>query len=196
MPVSDTETLTRFWSVNMDKPPSYDPLQETEYLLEGDLGHAEADGVLRLIASTYDAQSDRISLGTGVPGPRVLTFAPLLELDELPLNDLTRRLLRCCDDASGSPVEIEFAVNLPETSRGPAWFRLLQVRPMVVSQDTVEVREQEMRGDDVLVASEQVLGNGSSDSIRDVVYVKPEVFSAKDSWLVAAELPRFSGNHR
>jgi len=85
-------------------------------------------------------------------------------------------------------VEIEFAVNLPETSRGPAWFRLLQVRPMQVSQDTVEVSEQEMRGDDVLVASRQVLGNGSSDSIRDVVYVKPEVFSGKDSWLVAAEL--------
>ncbi len=43
-------------------------------------------------------------------------------------------------------------------------------------------------GDHVLVASEQVLGNGQVDSIQDVVYVKPDAFSAKDTWLIAAEL--------
>jgi hypothetical protein len=85
-------------------------------------------------------------------------------------------------------VEIEFAVNFDPSGRGSARFGFLQVRPMFVSEDVVEVSEQELRGDDVLVASEQVLGNGHVESIRDVVYVKPDDFSAKDTWLIAAEL--------
>jgi hypothetical protein len=59
---------------------------------------------------------------------------------------------------------------------------------MFISDDQVEVGEGELRGKHVLVASEQVLGNGRVDSIADIVYVKPEDFSAKDSWLIAAEL--------
>jgi hypothetical protein len=59
---------------------------------------------------------------------------------------------------------------------------------MFISDDQVDVGEQELHGDNLLVASEHVLGNGRRDSIKDVVYVKPDDFSAKDSWLIAAEL--------
>ncbi len=41
------QTQTRFWSVNMGKPPTYDPIRETEYLFEGNLGHAEEDARTR-----------------------------------------------------------------------------------------------------------------------------------------------------
>lgn len=183
-----TQTQTQFWSVNMGKPPTYDPIQETEYLFEGNLRDAEEDGVLREVASTYDSQSDRIVLGTGPPGPRVLNFAPLLELDDIPLNDLVRALLSISEEAMGSAVEVEFALSLGDGGRRSARFGFLQVRPMFVSEDQVEVREHELRGDQVLVASEQVLGNGRLDTIQDVVYVKPDVFSAKDTWIIAAEL--------
>jgi hypothetical protein len=183
-----TETQTRFWSVNMGKPPTYDPIREAEYLFEGNLEHAEEDGVLQEVASTYDPQSDRIILGTGSPGPRVLNFAPLLELNEIPLNDLVRDLLAVCEEALGNPVEIEFAVNFGQDRGSPARFGFLQVRPMFVPEDRVEVQPEELHGDHVLVASEQVLGNGRLDSIQDVVYVKPDAFSAKDTWLIAAEL--------
>ncbi len=183
-----SETQTQFWSVNMGKPPTYDPIGEAEYLFEGNLGHAEEDGVLREVASTYDPQSDRVILGTGSPGPRVLNFAPILELNEIPLNDLVRDLLAICEEALGNPVEIEFAVNFNRDRGSPARFGFLQVRPMFVPEDRVEVRPEELQGDHVLVASEQVLGNGRLDSIRDVVYVKPDAFSAKDTWLIAAEL--------
>jgi hypothetical protein len=182
------QTQTRFWCVNMGKPPTYDPTQETEYLLEGDLGDAEKDGALWGIASTYDPQSDRLVLGTGSPGPRVLNFAPILELDQMPLNELVRKLLAVCEKALGNPVEIEFAVNFGQGAGSPARFAFLQVRPMLVSKDQVEVHEDELSGSDVLVASEQVLGNGHLDSILDVVYVKPDSFSAKSTGLIAAEL--------
>jgi hypothetical protein len=183
-----SQTQTEFWAVNMGKLPSYDPIEETEYLVAGNLGDAEQDGVLREVASTYDPQADRIILGTGPSGPRVLNFAPILELDEIPLNDLIRDLLAACEKTVGDTVEIEFAVNLDSGAGGPARFGFLQVRPMFVSPDQVDVAAEELHGDGVLVASEQVLGNGQLDTIRDVVYVKPDVFEAKNTWLIAAEL--------
>lgn len=183
-----TQTQTRFWSVNMGKPPSYDPARETEYLFDGDLGHAERDGTLQKLASTFDPQSERLCLGTGSPGPRVLTFAPLLELDDIPFNGLARDLLTACEDELGNPVEVEFAVNIDPDAAGHVRFGCLQVRPMFVSRDRVKIQDQELHGESVFVASEQVLGNGQVDNIKDVVYVKPDAFSAKDSWLIAAEL--------
>jgi hypothetical protein len=182
-----SQTQTEFWAVNMGKLPSYDPIQETEYLFSGNLGDAEHDGVLRELASTYDPQSDRIILGTGVTGPRVLNFAPILELDEIPLNELLGALLSACEKTVGGPVEIEFAVNIPPRG-GTGRFGFLQVRPMFVSRDQVDVAAEELRGEQVLVASEQVLGNGRLAGLRDLVYVKPGVFEARNTWHIAAEL--------
>jgi len=183
-----TQSQTQFWSVNMGKPPTYDPIQETEYLFEGNLGHAEKDGVLKEIASTYDPQSDRLVLGIGSSGPRVLDFAPLLELNDIPVNDLIKNLMRTSEQVLGHPVEIEFAVSVNREAGNRVRFGFLQLRPMFVSDDRVEVQENELQGEHVVIASEQVLGNGQLDSIKDIVYVKHDAFSAKDSWLVAAEL--------
>ena len=57
------QTQSEFWAVNMGKPPAYDPIKETEYLLQPNLSDAEADGTLSHIASVYDVQDDRISIG-------------------------------------------------------------------------------------------------------------------------------------
>jgi hypothetical protein len=175
------QTQTEFWTVNMGKPPFIDPTLEVEYLSRGDLAHAEEDGVLSSLASTYDPQSDRLVPGCGSPGPRILNFAPLLLFRDPPMNDLVIDLMQSCEASYESPVEIEFAMECHR-------FEFLQVRPMLISLDQVEVTEEEMAGDRVLVASERVLGNGASRVIRDVVHVKPEAFSGKDTGLIAAEL--------
>ena len=77
----------------MGSLPTYDPVVEAEYLVKGNLQDAEEDEALRYLASTYDARSDRLSMGVGIRGPRALTFAPLLVLEEYRLNDLLRALL-------------------------------------------------------------------------------------------------------
>ena len=79
-------------------------------------------------------------MGVGIRGPRALTFAPLLVIEEYALNDLLKAILRICQDALGAPVEIEFAVTFPpEGEDGPAQFGFLQVRPMAVSDAVVDV---------------------------------------------------------
>ena len=96
-------TQSRFWAVNVGPPPPYDPMTETEYLVERSLAEAEADGTLRYAASTYDADSDRLVAGTGRPGPRVLDFAPILAWNELPLVPALRKLLAVCEEELARP---------------------------------------------------------------------------------------------
>ena len=181
-------TQSRFWSVHMGRPPMPDPCRETEYLVEGDLSAAETDGTLARIASTYDASSDRLRPGIGSKGPRVLNFAPLLVSEEPPLTDLIRRLLAAAEEVVGAAVEIEFVLTLPGPGREKTRFGVLQVRPMMVAEGSVDLRDEDLDKPGTLLASEQALGNGVRDDIVDVVYLKPTSFEACHTPQIAAEL--------
>jgi hypothetical protein len=177
----------------MGKPPAYDPTVETEYLVKSPLDAADEDGTLRFLASTYDAASDRLSMGVGIRGPRALNFAPLLVLEEYTLNELLKALLRLCAEALGAPVEIEFAATFPgEGDESPARFGLLQVRPMAVSDVVVDVNLEALDRATLLLASDRVMGNGLLTDIRDVVYVKPDAFEARHTPAIAAEIARLN----
>ncbi len=181
-------TQTEFWAVNMGKPPAYDPVRETEYLVKSSLVEADEDGTLLFSASTWNTASDRLVAGTDVNGPRVLTFAPLLVHDQYPLNGLVKALLSACEKAAGGPVEIEFAATL-EPRRDPALrLGLLQVRRMVVSAEIVDVAVSVRPGWRVLLSSDHVMGNGLVEGIRDVVYLPRDRFEARQSRAAAAEI--------
>ena len=187
-------TQNRFWSINMGKPPAYDPSKETEYLVQNGLDTADYDNVLRHLVSTYNAASDRIDLGYEGSGPKLLTFAPLLDLEIIPINKCIKELLQVCEEIIGEKVEIEFAVTLDQNLKKPARFGLLQARPMVVSHEEVNLEFDEMQGVHVLTASENVMGNGIIDDLIDIVYVKPDVFDAKNTPVIAQELERINQN--
>jgi hypothetical protein len=178
-------TQADFWAVNVGPSPPYDPMTETEYLVHPHLAEAEADGTLRYAASTYDAESDRLVPGTGRTGPRVLDFAPILAWNELPLVPVLRRLLAVCEEDLEAPVEIEFALSLPPGE--PARLGFLQVRPLLVSRETVEVTAEDLASPLAVVASSAALGNGRHE-VHDVVYVEPETFEARLTPVVAGEI--------
>ncbi len=181
------QTQTEFWAVNMGTPPSYDPITETEYLVKGTLADAERDGTLRLSASTYDLRSDRIAIGTSALGPRLLNFAPLLVNEELPLNGVVRALLAASEAATDAKVEIEFAVALPPKA-STARLGFLQVRPMAVSTQPVEIGPEDLADATALVVSDSAMGNGVRSDIRDVVFVKPQMFEARRTPDIAVEI--------
>ena len=81
-------TQIRFWAVNMSGKIEYNPLKETEFLVNEDIYFAERKGVLKYLVSTYDENSGSVITGTGKLGPRILTFAPLLRLGEIRLPQL------------------------------------------------------------------------------------------------------------
>lgn len=181
-------TQTEFWTVNMGEPAEYDPAKETEFLLLENLTAAERDGTLRYLVSTYSSLSGRLSIGTGFPGPRVLTFAPILILNEISLNDLVRQIMEICQAALNTPVEIEFAMTFD-----PHRFAILQVRSMLGPLGETNVELDELSGDNVLVASESALGNGVIDTIQDVVYTRPESFDLQSTMAMVPELELLNG---
>ncbi|MDH4037713.1 MAG: PEP/pyruvate-binding domain-containing protein [Candidatus Krumholzibacteria bacterium] len=185
-------TQLEFWAVNMGDVREYDPTAETEYLINADLRAAALDDTLRFVASTYDAERGRLVAGIGVDGPRVLNFSPLLEMGEFGLSDAIRSLLALCEQSVGAPVEIEFAATFPDNRNDRARLALLQVRPMVVSDETVTIDDTEFEAPDLLLASPRVMGNGSENTICDVVYVKPERFEARSTRVIAAELEQLN----
>ena len=183
-------TQTEFWAIHMGKPPVYDPVSETEYMVRKDLAVAEADEALGYLASTYDPNRDRLIPGLGARGPRVVDFSPLLVQEEFRFNDLLRDLLKAAEHACHAKVEIEFAVTFHESRGEPARARLgfLQVRSMVVSEQTVDVTAEDLADPRAIIASERVMGNGTADDIGDIVFVRPERFSPLKTPAIAREL--------
>jgi hypothetical protein len=181
------ETQREFWAVNMGRSIASDATSEDEYLTKAGLAEAEVDGVLSWLASTYDPASDRMAPGVGSHGVRVLNFAPVLGHGEPPLNDAVRALLAAFEEATGSAVEIEFALTLP-VGGAPARLGFLQVRPMAVGRERVEVGEAELGDPRAVIRSRRALGNGEIEGLRELVFVRREGFEARSTREVAREL--------
>ncbi len=177
------ETQTEFWAINMGEPPEYNPTRETEFMRKENLMTAEHDGTLPNLVSTLDMQSDRLTMGMGIDGPRALTFSPLLGLKDIPFNTLITHLLSRCENQCDCAVEFEFAMTFD-----PPRFGFLQVRPMVLPKGELSVTTEDLVDPNTIIASETVLGNGESESIEDVVYVIPEKFNLKDTKSISKEL--------
>ena len=181
-------TQIRFWAVNMGPADVPDPLRETEYLVDSGLAEAEVDDALRWLVSTYDAGSDRLDPGLGRHGPRALTFAPLVASRLIPFSDLMGQMLDASRTVLDQDVEIEFAVRLDRQHGLPADVGFLQVRPMRVVTEGIEVHESMLDDPAAVVASTHVLGNGVQDTIRDIVFIDPDHFDPDTTFEVAAEL--------
>jgi hypothetical protein len=182
------ETQKRFWAVNMGKPSAYDPTKETEYLLESEISSAETDGTLNFIASTFDASSEKIIPGIIRKGPRAIDFAPILDLNAIPLNKVIKTILKMSEEASGTAVEIEFAITFDNENGLPARFGFLQVRPMVVSMAEVKISEEELGDEKLLLSSDKVMGNAILNNIDNVVFVKRDTFQSKLTNLISKEI--------
>lgn len=180
-------TQASFWAVNMGAA-SYDPVRETEYLVQPSLQEAERDGTLHHIASTYDPSSDRVRPGVGRPGLRVVNFAPMLELRTIPLNACLQAMLACSREKLGCEVEVEFAACLAGRQRQSTRLGFLQLRPMASPGSQVRVEVEDLRGEGVLLASEHCLGNATLHHVRDIVFVKPGSFDAARTKRIAEEV--------
>jgi hypothetical protein len=178
-------TQAGFWAVCVGAPPPYDPMAETEFLERCSLADAEADGTLARVGSTYDPRSDRIWPGLARSGPRLVDFAPLLGEEGVPLIAAVRALLGACESALGSPVEIEAALALP-LARAPR-LGFLQVRPLAVSAERVEVAPAALAGPEVVLATERAMGNGRR-RLADVIFVDPDRFEPGATPQIAREI--------
>jgi hypothetical protein len=91
----------------------------------------------------------------------------------------------------GSPVELEFAVDLESK---PRLFGFLQLRRLAAGGEPDDVKIGEAEFAQSICSSPMALGNGRLETITDVVYVRPETFDAAHSRQVATEVGRINAS--
>jgi CheY-like chemotaxis protein len=185
-----------FYAVAMRRLASIAFLEEDQYLVKYGLDKAEKDGVLENLASTYSRENDAVYDGVSLDGPRIVNFAHILKSEVFPLARIVSDLLQLSSEAMNCAVEAEFAVTLDGANVFPAQFSLLQVRPLVVQDELVKVELDDGLRQSALCYSDRVLGNGISEVIRDIVYVKPAAFDAAHSPQIADEVDRLNARLR
>ena len=93
-----------------------------------------------------------------------------------------------------NPVEIEFAANLETPPGTPKVFSFLQIRPIVHTEETVNINLTHIRPENTIVYSDSALGNGTFKGICDLVYVRPESFNAANNKNLAIEIENLNAN--
>jgi CheY-like chemotaxis protein len=191
---------SEFWALELDGSADGRPghWHEKRFGLDA----AQGDGTLRALASTYSRDNHAIYDGTSRPGPRIVTFAPMLKHGTFPLAEILEVLVQAGEDALGNPVEIEFAVRLPQqdgprASEAPsqvAEFGFLQIRPLTLARDTEDLALDDVQPERLICQSAQVLGNGLIENLHDVIVVDSQRFERSRSQEVAEAVAHF--NHR
>ncbi len=92
-----------------------------------------------------------------------------------------------CNVLNGE-AEIEFAVNLDRDNALPMEIGFVQVRPMLTPGERTPIEEIDLEGDDVLVSSDNCLGQGARGDLVDVVYLRPQHFDRGSTRMMASEL--------
>ena len=183
-------TQTEFCALELDDLPhgaGTGHLREVRFGLDV----AEADGTLNAVASTYSADNQAVYDGLSRPGPRIVTFAPMLKHGIFPIASILEMLVRAGEDALGNPVEIEFAVRLPECEE-PAEFGFLQIRPLTLARDHQDLEIANVDPAQLICQSTKVLGNGRIENLFDIVVVDSHRFERSRSQQVAEAVARFN----
>ena len=159
-----------------------------------DLAQAEADGALAWVGSTYSRENDTIYDGISRPGPRLVTFAPILKQGRFPLSEILERLVGLGVEGTSAPVEVEFAANLSVPAGRPREFGFLQLRPLAVLREGVAIEHDGFERERLICRSDLVLGNGQVDDLRDLVVVDYHRFDRARSSEVAREVAGFNAS--
>jgi CheY-like chemotaxis protein len=170
------DTQKEFLAVNLD-PSSFVPsVDDGANLLRIPFKDAEKDTSFRYAASTYDFESHMIRDGLFGKGKRIVTFSQMLNFNAIPLAEIISDLLDTGQQEMNNPIEMEFALNMDTPEGHPAVFNFLQIRPIVLNDQSISFKLDDIRVEDTIVYSESALGNGRFDGLRDLVYIRPEVF--------------------
>jgi hypothetical protein len=192
-PFTGTDDLLRFTqnsflAVDLVGSGGSDPIREGEHLVRLGLADAEEDGTLELLASTYDAESDRLRSGFDGRGPRALTFAPLLRSQTIPFTSVIRSLVDQARAVTNAEVEIELACTLDPVAGVPVRFGVVQLKSMTGGSEGESIQRADLSVDGTIVASQSCLGHGARVDLADVVYLKPSAFDRSQTKVMAAEL--------
>ncbi|UCH13220.1 MAG: pyruvate, phosphate dikinase [Bacteroidales bacterium] len=182
-------TQLNYYSLNLT-------MSDIDYLKHGEkaslsllnINEAKKHGTLNHCASVYNRNNDIIEPGVKSNGPIIVNFADILKYNYTPLAKTIRVMLDSIKDSLGSPVEIEFAVDLGKQNNELATFYLLQIKPLVGNQLNYDINLDEIDKSTAVLFSSLSLGNGIIEEIYDVVYVDINKFNKMKTMEMAVEI--------
>ena len=177
-----------FFALDLDAESDFSAATSDLLTKQYALDVAERDGTLRFAGGTYSHENDAVYDGLARAGTRVVTFGPLLRNRSSPLPQILDLLLDMGPWGMGTPVEIEFAGNLARGEGEPMEFGMLQMRPLVVYREQEQLNVEDFDRAKLICQSDQVLGNGAIEDIRDAVVVDYHQFDRSRSRDVAREV--------
>ena len=146
-----------------------------------DLDTAERDGTLALAGSVFSPDDQRIIEDLSLAGPRVVTFANILQHKAIPLAETLAKLLEIGKEGLGCDVEIEFAGS---TSK----LYVVQIRPFSGRGQAGDAIPLGFSRAASVCSSSGSLGHGIDRSIRDIVYVRRDRWEAAHNKAIATQI--------
>ena len=170
-------TQVDFYAVDMCKT-EIDLIKDGEHaaLCRMDISEAEKHGTIKHCTAVYNVANDRIEDGLSAKGARIINFANILKYNFIPLASTIDMMLRTASEALGSPVEIEYAVDLTKTLNKLPSFYLLQIKPLVSNLVVDEYQFDNLDESKIILLTDSCVGNGKVDSISDIIFVDPHKF--------------------
>ncbi|MEX0987295.1 MAG: PEP/pyruvate-binding domain-containing protein [Bacteroidales bacterium] len=190
------ETQRYFYALDMDEKKFTASTNDGINLLKVNVRNIKEDPSLKYVVSVYDYNNDILRDGIHGKGKKLLTFAGILQHNTFPLADILKDLLEIGQKEMNLPIEIEFAVNMSNNKEKRHVFNLLQIRPIVESDQASDIRIDELDESKTVISSNTALGNGIFPGIRDFVYINPETWDAAKSKKVAKKMDELNAGFR
>ncbi len=183
----------QFYALKMDATTVPLGADDAATIAKRDVTEAVGEHPVNVLASTFERAENRIRDTFSPGGYPVITFAAMLKYETFPLSKILEGLLDLGRERLGCPVEIEFAVDLPDDSRRRAQFAVLQIRPMSAREEMLEVNIPQEDLAAAVCVSHQALGNIVKSDMTHIVYVKPDTFDAAKTTDIATEIAQVNG---
>ena len=151
---------------------------------------AEEDGALKWLGSVISNDDNTLRDSLSKSGTRIISFAPILKWNMIPLAKISKRILSLGKAAMGCPIEIEFAVNIYKNKKPE--FCLLQIKPIVLTGlKSIQTNSTDV---EVFCKSHITLGDGKIDQIQDLIVVRHDSFDPAKTPEIAIEVEKINQN--
>jgi len=177
-----------FYAVNLENIDVNLLEGEDAGLIKLDIYDAEKHGTIKHLASVYDKENERIVPGLDSYGPRIINFADVLKYEYAPLAKTIVTVLEIVQEALGTPVEIEFAVDMNKDVNGKISFYLLQIKPLLGSSQDYELDMNAIDQEKIVLYTEKSMGNGLIDNLMDIIFVDQSDFDKTQTKQMAEEI--------
>lgn len=182
------QTQKTFYALNTDASTFNPMVDDSTNLLKLEVNDALHIPDLRKITSTFDMHSGIIRDGYYEEGKKLVTFAPVLKHKSVPLAEIIEDLLTIGQAEMNNHIEIEFALNMNPPKGHPMVFNFLQIRPIVLSDQTEIISWKAIDYNRAIIQSNSALGHGTIKNIHNFVYVKPDTFNPAETKAIAREI--------